>query len=213
MFTGIIEEIGKVTKIKPIKGRLVLTVSADKVTRDLKIGDSVSVNGVCLTVTDFSTNHFQADAAGETLNKTSVKSFKSGEPVNLERSLLLRDRVGGHLVMGHINGTGKISAVKKMGENYLFSVTVPGEVENYLVKEGSVAIDGISLTIAQLVKNTIAISVIPYTWRTTNLQFRKTGDPVNLEVDSTAKYIEKFMDRGGNRRSVIIEELLNKLDY
>jgi riboflavin synthase len=213
MFTGIIEEVGKIEMIRPVAGGRSLMISCRKALEGIKTGDSVSVNGICLTVTKFTANHFYADAVGETINKTTVKTFRIGEAVNIERALLPSQRIGGHFVQGHINGTGIISEIKKMGENYSLSVTVPDDLERYMIIEGSVALDGISLTVASLFKNKVTISVIPHTYKTTNLSRRRTGDSVNIEADFMAKYMEKLMTGNTERKTSLSEETLNKLGY
>lgn len=213
MFTGIIEEVGKIELIKPIAGGKTLIISAKKILTDLKVGDSISVNGVCLTATNFSSDNFSVDAVGETLSKTTIGMFSIGSFVNLESAMQLSQKLGGHLVQGHVNGVGEISEIKKIGENYSLTIIVPYELEKYLIKEGSIAIDGISLTIAQTSNNKCSFSIIPHTWRNTNLNTRKAGDKVNIEIDVIAKYVEKFLLGKNENRNELNEEWLNKLGY
>ncbi|MFC2084054.1 riboflavin synthase [Bacteroidota bacterium] len=193
MFTGIIEEIGIVTGINRIAGGVQLKIKALKIMDDIKIDDSISVNGVCLTVTGKGSSEFQSDAVGDTLKKTNLSEVQISNEVNLERSVRLIDRLGGHLVQGHVNDVGKITQINQLGKNYLLEVQVPELLEKYIIDEGSISIDGISLTIAKLNGTTISISIIPHTWENTTLKFRKVGDKVNIEVDIIAKYVEKLV--------------------
>jgi len=214
MFTGIVEEIGKIEKITPILGGFSLKINSSKIIEDLTVNDSVCIDGVCLTVTKKDNPFFFADAVGATLEKTTFRNLEVDDIVNLERSLKLSDRLGGHLVQGHVNGVGIISEIKKLGDNYLVKVVIPQELEKYLIKEGSISINGISLTIAELNKNEISISVIPHTWQNTNFKHKKVNDEVNIEIDILAKYVEKLL-RGNddNLNSNITESWLKKLGY
>ncbi len=213
MFTGLIEELGKIESVKPISGGKTLTISAEKILSGINTGDSISVNGVCLTVTKFSARNFTVDAVGETLNKTTMNELRIGDNVNLEPALRLSQKLGGHIVQGHVNGVGEISELKKLGENYLLFVLVPVALEKYLVKEGSIAIDGISLTIADTLNNECTFSIIPHTWLNTNLRTKNIGDKVNIEIDIIAKYVEKLLAGGKKNISELNEERLNKLGY
>ncbi|MCU0414285.1 MAG: riboflavin synthase, partial [Ignavibacteriaceae bacterium] len=159
-------------------------------------------------------NSFQVEAVGATLDKTTFGGIKANELVNLERSLRLSDRLGGHLVQGHVNGLGTISEIKKLGENYLVKILIPEEIERYLIKEGSIAINGISLTIADLNSNEIAISVIPHTWQNTNLKNKKVNEKVNVEIDILAKYVEKLLTKMNNSSNKnITENWLKEIGY
>ncbi|NWG28370.1 MAG: riboflavin synthase [Ignavibacteriaceae bacterium] len=214
MFTGIIEEIGKIEKTTPIAGGLKINVKAEKVFDDIKINDSICVDGVCLTVTNLDKNSFWVDAVGATLEKTSFDFIKADTYVNLERSVRLNDRMGGHLVQGHVNGIGIISEIKKLGENYLVKIIIPDELKKYLIKEGSIAINGISLTIADVSKNEISISIIPHTWQNTNLKYKKLNDKVNVEIDILAKYVEKLLTKVNNSSNKnITESWLKEIGY
>lgn len=214
MFTGIVEEIGKIEKISPIQGGYSIKIKSSKIIEDLTVNDSVSIDGVCLTATKIEIPFFYADAVGATLEKTTFKNLKADSFVNLERSLKMSDRLGGHLVQGHVNGIGIISEIKKLGENYLVKVVIPQELERYLIKEGSIAINGISLTIAELNKNEIAISVIPHTWQNTNFKNKKVNDEVNIEIDILAKYVEKLLiGNDAKLNSSITESWLKQLGY
>lgn len=213
MFTGLIEEVGQIKLVTPINGGKTLKISAKTVLEKVSMGESISVNGVCLTVTKFSTKSFSVDAVGETLNKTTVDDLQTGDSVNLERALTFSERLGGHIVQGHVNGVGEISELKKLGENHSLSVIVPTPLEKYLVKEGSIAIDGISLTIADTTGNKCTFSIIPHTWTNTNLSAKKVGSRVNIEIDVIAKYVEKFLTAGKKNEIKLNEEWLNKLGY
>jgi len=214
MFTGIIEEIGIIEKITPIAGGITLKIKAEKILDDIAVNDSVCIDGVCLTVTKFDKNSFWADAVGATLEKTTFDKIKANASVNLERSVQLNDRLGGHLVQGHVNGIGIISEIKKLGENYLVKTLIPDELEKYLIKEGSIAINGISLTIADLNNNEISISIIPHTWQNTNLKDKEINDKVNVEIDILAKYVEKLLTKQKNSSgSIISESWLKEIGY
>jgi len=214
MFTGIIEEIGKIEKITPIAGGITLKLKAEKILEDIRVNDSVCIDGVCLTVIKLDKNSFWADAVGATLDKTTFNKVKEDTLVNLERSVRLSDRLGGHLVQGHVNGIGTITEIQKLGENYSVKVVIPEELERYLIKEGSIAINGISLTIADLDKNEISISVIPHTWQNTNFKDKKLNDKVNIEIDILAKYVEKLLTKVNNSSNKnITENWLKEIGY
>ena len=213
MFTGIIEEIGKIAKSHPIAGGLSIKIEASKILDETKVNDSICIDGVCLTVTNLDESGFWVDAVGATLEKTTFTSIKSSSLVNLERSVRLNDRLGGHLVQGHVNGIGTISEIKKLGENYLLNIDVPENLERYLIKEGSIAINGISLTIANLNKNIVSISVIPHTWQNTNLKFKKVNDKVNVEIDVLAKYVERLLIKNDTAGKNITENWLKEIGY
>ena len=214
MFTGIIEEIGKIVKTKPIAGGLSIKIEADKILNDINVNDSICIDGVCLTITNFDESGFWVDAVGSTLEKTTFVSVKTPSTVNLERSVRLNERLGGHLVQGHVNGRGTISEIQKLGENYLLKIDVPENLERYLIKEGSIAVNGISLTIADLYKNVISISIIPHTWQNTNLQYKKLNEKVNIEIDILAKYVEKLLSRSNNTSEKnITETWLKEIGY
>jgi riboflavin synthase len=193
MFTGLVEETGTIKRIKQIAGGINLTIRASKIMEDMKIDDSIAVNGVCLTAISVGINEFSADAVGETLKKSTIQSLRENEEINLERSVRLMDRLGGHLVQGHVNGTGTITQINKPGDNYFIEVLVPDNLKKYLIDEGSIAIDGISLTIAKLSGSVVGVSVIPHTWSKTILKNKKVGATVNIETDVIAKYVEKLL--------------------
>jgi riboflavin synthase len=214
MFTGIIEEIGSIQKTQPIAGGLSLKIEAKKIKEDISVNDSICIDGVCLTATKIDDSGFWVDAVGATLEKTTFAKIKSSAPVNLERSLRLNDRLGGHLVQGHVNGIGTISEIQKLGENYLLKISIPEELENYIVKEGSIAVNGISLTTADVIKNQVTISIIPHTWRNTTLQYKQLNDKVNVEIDILAKYAEKLLAKKNDGNTIdISENWLKELGY
>ena len=207
MFTGIIEEIGAIIDKNPINGGIRFTIRAEKVSEDLHIGDSINVEGVCQTAVELSKNAFSIEAVGETLEKTTIVNFKVNQKVNLERPLSPTSRMGGHFVQGHVNGTGKIMQWFPRGDNYFLEIAIPEILSRYTVLEGSIAVDGISLTIAHLKESLIGVNIIPHTVRNTSLQFKKTGDPVNIEVDMIAKYIEKLLNTNKPAESLNLENL------
>lgn len=214
MFTGIIEEIGKVSEVNPIPGGKTIKISAIKILNDISVNDSVSVNGVCLTTTQVDEQGFKVDAVGVTLEKTTFSELQISSPVNLERSLKLSDRLGGHFVLGHVNGTGVIKEIIKLGNNYLVRVNVPNNLKKYLIDEGSITIDGISLTIAELKDSTIGISIIPHTWNNTTLQYKNAEDRVNIETDVLAKYVERLTNnKEFEHKNKLSENWIKELGY
>ncbi len=214
MFTGIIEEIGKISSINPIAGGMRIMISSSKILDDISVNDSVCVNGVCLTAIKVEDDGFWVDAVGATLEKTTFAKIQLSTPVNLERSLKLNDRLGGHFVQGHTNGIGTILEIKKLGENYFLKLNADESLQKYLVDEGSITIDGISLTIAELDNSKVGISIIPHTWQNTAIQFKKVGDKINIETDVLAKYIEKLLRKNGNGKTTsITENWLKELGY
>lgn len=195
MFTGIIEDLGAVQKIKRHGQTLVLTIHSEKICEDLKVGDSIAVNGVCLTVTEFSDDIFYVDVMPETFNSTSLTSLHDGSPVNLERAMAANGRFGGHLVSGHVDASGKI-ARKERHENAIYiDISYPQEYQHLLLQKGSVAIDGISLTIFGLNENFLTVSIIPHTAKETVLGYKSQGDIVNLEFDLVGKYLYSFFTK------------------
>ena len=193
MFTGIVEELGTVKTLAVRGDSGELRVKAQKVLADVRLGDSIAVNGVCLTVTSFSAQEFVADVMPETLRKTDLLRLQGGDPVNLERALALGGRLGGHLVSGHIDGVGAIVEKRSEGNAVIFRISAPPEVLRFIIPKGSVAIDGISLTVADVTAETFSISVIPHTASLTTLGSKKEGDPVNLENDMIGKYVERLL--------------------
>jgi riboflavin synthase len=205
MFTGIIEETGTVEKIERGAKAIALTLRAGTAARGLKIGGSVAVNGCCLTATKISARGksklIQFDLLEETWRRTNFQFLKPGSPVNLERSMRADGEFGGHFVTGHIDGTGKIARWEKSGADHMLDITAPENVMRYVIEKGSIAIDGISLTVAGVSKKSFRVWIIPHTFDVTNLRERKTGDAVNLEADLLGKYAEKFSRARNSGRS------------
>lgn len=198
MFTGIIEEIGIVKNFSLSGKTALIVVECQKVLQDTKVGDSIAVNGVCQTVTSMTANTFSAQISSETLSVTTLSKLRTGERVNLERALTLSSRLGGHIVSGHVDGLAKIQNIQKMAEFYNLKFEVPSDLSKYIVKKGSVTINGISLTVADIVLNDFSVAIIPHTFENTNLSALKSGDFVNIEVDILAKYVEKNLSTGNN---------------
>ncbi len=210
MFTGIIEELGAVESIAIGGDSARLRVSAPLVCADLHVGDSVSVNGVCLTAATVHGSAFEADASPETLTRSSLGTLKRGGLVNLERALMPSSRLGGHIVQGHVDATGEVVAAQPLGDgNWWLGVRYPAELDRYLVSKGSVAVDGISLTIASIEGGVFGIAIIPHTWTHTNLRTRRPGDPVNLETDILAKYVEKLLAGSPAQPKLSVERLID----
>ncbi len=196
MFTGIIEEIGTCVVLQEVDTSLRLLFSAEKVLSDLKVDDSIAVNGVCLTVTSTDTTQFEAWAVAETLKKTTLGSLKIGVHVNLERAATLLTRLGGHLVQGHIDGIATVKEVKSVGgDSWEFFFEVPQEYMHYIVPRGSIAINGVSLTVAEVMDSVIKIAIIPHTYSETIFQWLREGDKVNIELDIIAKMVERLMSK------------------
>ena len=195
MFTGLIEEVGHVTGIVEKDGARRITVAASQLTRELKIGSSIAVSGVCLTAVEVSPDHFAADLAQETWNRTSFSRMHKGALVNLELPMRADGRLGGHLVQGHVDGTGSFLGLEKIpgAEDYWLHIEVPPDLDRYIIFKGSLSVEGISLTVAKIENNRVTIAIIPHTFEVTNLHSLKRGDPVNLEVDMIAKYVEKML--------------------
>ncbi|MGE5353258.1 MAG: riboflavin synthase [Acidobacteriota bacterium] len=195
MFTGLVEEIGTVKQVKSLSGGMELTVNALKVLEGLALGDSININGACQTVTQFDKNSFKVTAVEETLKKTNLGKLKTGSPVNLERSLTMNKRLGGHFVMGHVDTTGKILSIRKLATSFILEVSYPREFGKYIINVGAIAIEGISLTIAEFNERSLKVSLIPHTWNSTNLQDKTQGMEVNLEFDVLGKYVAKILSK------------------
>ncbi|SJZ30862.1 riboflavin synthase [Selenihalanaerobacter shriftii] len=193
MFTGIVEELGEINSINRGSQSIELEIKAKNVLNDVQLGDSIATNGVCLTVTSFNKNRFTVDVMPETMRKSSLGELKVGEAVNLERALSLKDRLGGHLVSGHIDGTGEIKKKQREDNAILYNISLPIDLRQYVIPKGSIAIDGISLTIAELLDQEFVLSLIPHTAEMTTLGKKDIGDIVNLEVDLIGKYIERML--------------------
>jgi len=193
LFTGLIQDIGHFERIDRGNGGARLTIATALDLKSGKIGDSIAVDGICLTVTRLSGRSFTVDVSPETLQRTTLKEAKEGQPVNLELPVKMSDPLGGHLVSGHVDGTGEIAAIEKEGNSLRYSFRVPREVGRYLIEKGSIAVDGISLTVVDLEEERFSVSLIPLTAQKTTLGQKKPGDRVNLENDLIAKYVEKFL--------------------
>jgi riboflavin synthase, alpha subunit len=193
MFTGIVEEIGKVYSIKRGTHSAVLNILANKILEDIHIGDSIAVNGICLTVTNFNKQSFSADVMHETLNRSSLSDISTGDFVNLERAMSIGSRFGGHIVSGHVDSTGEITYIKKDDNAILYTIKADKKTIRYIVEKGSITIDGISLTVVTVTEKSFTISAIPHTVDMTILNHKKVGDKVNLEVDMIGKYVERFI--------------------
>lgn len=193
MFTGIVEEIGTVERVRRGAHSAVLTVRAETVLEGTKIGDSIAVNGICLTVTALDGGSFSADVMHETLDRSALAGLFPGTPVNLERAMPANGRFGGHIVAGHVDGVGKIRRIRWDDTAVWYTVEAPPSVLRYVVEKGSVAIDGVSLTVAAVTDTDFSVSVIPHTAAQTVLGERRTGDSVNLEADVIGKYVEKLL--------------------
>lgn len=194
MFTGIIEETGKIENVKLLEGGREFTISST-FAGELKPDDSVSVNGACHTVVRSDASTFTIQSVEETIRKTSMGGLKEGDPVNLERSMTLDKRLDGHIVQGHVDAVGTVVSVDQEGTDWLFEIEFPAEFETQIVGRGSIALDGISLTVAREQGNRFTVAIIPYTWDQTNLSDKKPGDPVNLEFDILGKYVLKYLSK------------------
>ena len=196
MFTGIIEEIGKIKGINKGRSSAVLEISASKVLEDVQLGDSIAVNGVCLTVTEFGESWFKVDVMHESMNRSSLSVLKSGSHVNLERAMAANGRFGGHIVSGHVDGMGTVRSVERDDNAVWYNISAAPQIMKYIVEKGSITIDGISLTVAKVGKDNFSVSIIPHTLKETILAEKKPGDVVNLENDMIGKYVERFVSIG-----------------
>ncbi len=215
MFTGIIEELGRIEALTSRSKGATIRVSASLVTQNTNEGDSISVNGVCLTALDITSDSFAAEVSQETLDRSTLGSLQVGSNVNLERAVTPSTRLGGHIVQGHVDGTGNFEKASSEGDFWIVRISYPYEIGQYLVYKGSVSVEGISLTIAKLTDEYFDIAVIPKTWELTNLCSLKTGDAVNLEADIIAKYVERLLNYKGSKKldSEITLEKLAELGF
>ena len=216
MFTGLIQETGEIASSERVAGQnrgsiIRITIKADRIPSELKTGDSVAVSGVCLTALDIGKHQFSADLAEETLKRTSLQRLKTGSIVNLELPAKAQDPMGGHMVQGHVDGVGSIVKLQKIKfrDDWRLVVELPSELSRYVVPQGSITIDGISLTVAGIEGNHLEIAIIPHTWQSTNLRALRDGDPVNIEVDVLAKYAEK-MAHGKTRGKLTTADLIKQ---
>ncbi len=207
MFTGIVEELGKIQSIKKSSNSCIFKIVALNTTKDIQEGDSVAINGVCLTVAKLQGNIFEVDVMPETLRKTNLGLLKTGAMVNVESALRLSDRLGGHVVSGHVDGIGKIISKKREGNAINFKIKTSSKITSYFVPKGSVAIDGISLTVIDVSKDLFTAAIIPHTAKMTTLGFKKQGATVNIEIDLMGKYVKKFL--GEQNKSINLETFAN----
>ncbi|MFC1692992.1 riboflavin synthase [Candidatus Latescibacterota bacterium] len=204
MFTGLIEEAGTIRSVSRRGTMIDFTIEARSILEDVKIGDSIAVSGVCLTVTSLGDTSFSVQSVEETLKRTTLARLRAGSMVNLERSLRLGDRLGGHLVQGHIDGTGRIVSMRKLDGNAIIAIAPQPGLDRYIAEKGSITVDGISLTVTHAKKGEFGISIIPHTLKETTLGIARVGDSVNLETDIIAKYVEKLIS---GDRSLTLDNL------
>lgn len=209
MFTGIVEEVGTVADIRRSAANCTLSVAATNVMEDLHIGDSMAVNGICLTVVDFDRRRFTVDVMNETWRRTSLGVLRHGSGVNLERALPVNGRFGGHIVTGHIDGTGSISSVRREGNAVWYRIAARNEILEGIVEKGSIAVDGISLTVAEVTERDFSVSIIPHTLAQTVLGEKRVGDVVNLENDVLGKYVRNMM----TTRTGLTQDLLSRCGF
>ncbi|HEY7099466.1 MAG TPA: riboflavin synthase [Terriglobales bacterium] len=210
MFTGIVEEVGKVIRIDETGDNHRLTVAASQLVKDLTKGASIAVSGVCLTAVEFTTEYFCADLAHETWDRTSFSRINEGALVNLELPMRADGRFGGHIVQGHVDGTGKFISLDRIkgADDYWLHIEIPPELARYVIFKGSLSIEGISLTVANIEGTHVTVAIIPHTIKMTNLGSLKRGDPVNLEVDMIAKYVEKMLRGESSNTPITLERLV-----
>jgi riboflavin synthase len=210
MFTGLVKELGKIVKITPNNEGKEFTIASKSLINEIGIDDSVAVNGCCQTVVAYDQETFTVQAVHVTLEKTTFSNLKTGDEVNLELALRLSDRLGGHLVQGHVNGVGSLQSVTRKGKNYVLRIRGPENLSKYIVKEGSIAIEGISLTVADKKANDFEVSIIPHTWENTILRNRKVGDGLNLEIDILAKYVESILGGASDKKDLSLDWIRSK---
>lgn len=213
MFTGIIEELGRVSALARSGGNARITISAERVLEGTRDGDSISVNGVCLTARYITGQSFAADVSKETLDRSTLGYLKPGSPVNLERAVTPATRLGGHIVQGHVDARGTFLSAASSGDFFTVRIGFPARLARYFVEKGSVAVEGISLTIASLAAESFDIAVIPKTWEMTNLSSLEPGVPVNIEVDIIAKYVERLLSASRNTSSAVTMETLRNAGF
>ncbi|MCD4817907.1 MAG: riboflavin synthase [Candidatus Cloacimonetes bacterium] len=207
MFTGLIAEIGKVHSLKESGNMFVIEIECSKILDFTEIGDSIAVNGLCLTVTNLSKTTFTADVMPISIEKSALRHLKTGSMVNLEPAMQMKSRFGGHFVSGHIDGIGSIIEIYRSKQDFIFRIKLSQDTSKFLIQEGSISIDGISLTIAKLAGNICELSIIPHTYQNTTLQFKKVGDEINIETDILGKYIFNFMNKKGKTKNISMDFL------
>ncbi len=212
MFTGIVEELGTLTGIQDTKAGKKFTIRVNVINEDIQIGDSVSVNGVCLTIVDFTKNTLQVDLVEETLNRSNLGELEINTQVNLERALTLSTRIGGHILQGHVETTAVIIDKQELGESSVMVISISPEWRRYCIEKGSIALDGISLTIADIEENFISIALIPQTLKMTTLGYKDIGDTLNVETDIIAKYVENLLycdEEEQTKKTELVNKLVN----
>lgn len=210
LFTGLILEMGEILSVKRRSGGAILSLKSKEVAASAKQGDSISVNGVCLTVINTNNNILSFDLSEETLRSTNLGSLKTGDAVNLEPSLSFDSKIGGHFVTGHVDAAGKIRSKANIGDMMKVEIEAPVNVINFLVEKGSVAVDGISLTVVDILKNSFTVMIIPHTAKLTTIGFKGPGDTVNIEADILGKYVARFLNKEGNRDSSFMKTLMEE---
>ncbi len=210
LFTGLILEMGEILSVKRRSGGAILSLKSKEVAASAKQGASISVNGVCLTVINTNNNILSFDLSEETLRSTNLGSLKTGDAVNLEPSLSFDSKIGGHFVTGHVDAAGKIRSKANIGDMMKVEIEAPVNVINFLVEKGSVAVDGISLTVVDILKNSFTVMIIPHTAKLTTIGFKGPGDTVNLEADILGKYVARFLNKEGNRDSSFMKTLMEE---
>ncbi len=207
MFTGLIQETGEIAGLERVSGKTRITVNAKTIPAELNLGDSVAVSGVCLTAVEIERHRFACDLAEETLKRTSLGNLRHGSVVNLELPTRPQERLGGHVVQGHVDGVGKLLGLEKIKgrEDWRMTIEIPDDLSRYVVPQGSITVEGISLTVAHISSHQIEIAIIPHTYHATNLQTLKRSSPVNIEVDVLAKYAEKLMQKKASKKLNVAE--------
>jgi|SRR5579872_265990 len=211
MFTGLIQETGKIVSLHPHAGKTRIAIQAEELPSELQLGDSVAVSGVCLTAVEIATDRFSADLAEETLRRTSLGNLSAGACVNLELPAQAQDRLGGHVVQGHVDGVGRLLSLEKIParEDWRLVLEIPPEIARYVVPQGSIAVEGISLTVARIASTTVEIAIIPHTYEQTNLHALKAGAPLNIEADVLAKHAEKLAAKA-RAATLTVEDLVRR---
>ena len=207
MFTGLVEEVGQIRICQNRGDGLSLTIQASHILTDIALGDSIAVDGVCLTVEHFTERDFSVQAVGETVSRSTLGHKSVGHAVNLERAMQAKGRFGGHFVQGHVDGVGVIEAIEKRDPGYWLTVMAPDDITKFSVEKGSITLDGLSLTVAKIEDGKISLAIIPHTWSVTTLHYKKVGDKINVEVDILAKYINKFMQPYQKNSGLTLDKL------
>lgn len=213
MFTGLVEELGQVQRVARQGAFQRMDIAAQKVLQDMAIGDSVNIDGACQTVIAFDAHSFSVETVSETLSRTTLGQFQGGRTVNLERALRLGDRLGGHIVQGHVDAVGQIAAIGQTDGEWRIRIATPEALRPYIAHKGSITVDGISLTVAEVDAGGFTIAVIPHTFDNTVLSQRRSGDGVNLEVDVIARYIERLLHAGSDPRAAMSFDKLREMGY